>query len=120
MEFKFIYDDEISTFVPVLVLGAGTGTDSNGQAHIYKREDGLHIVYYKSDDGTPRRISLLDDGIEFEPGIGGALKTGVVDAINEDNTVDILIEGDVLLENVPYLTSYTPTEGDTIIYGETI
>ena len=69
MEFQFIFDDDISQFVPVLVLGAGTGVDSNAQAHIYKREDGLHIVYYSSEDGAVRRVSLLDSGLEFEPPI---------------------------------------------------
>ncbi|MDD4876384.1 MAG: hypothetical protein PHQ86_04545 [Dehalococcoidales bacterium] len=71
MEFQFIFDDEIETFVPVLVLGSGTGVDSNAQAHIYKREDGLHIVYYHSENGTPRRMSLLDTGIEFDPPVVG-------------------------------------------------
>lgn len=71
MEFQFIFDDDIEQFVPVLVLGSGTGVDSNAQAHIYKREDGLHIVYYHSEDGTPRRMSLIDEGIVFEPPITG-------------------------------------------------
>lgn len=89
MEMAFVYDEDLGSYVPIMILGAGTepGVSSNGQAHLYKREDGLHIIYYKSDDGAVRRISLLDDGLEFEPeleGGGGGHSTSLSITVTAD------------------------------------
>lgn len=119
-DFRQIIMNNDGIFVdPQISLGEGTGTDDNGKGFIKNDEDGVSINYNSSVDGALRQVLLNDDGIEFTPTISGVLKTGTINAVNVDDTVDILVGG-VVIENVPYLSSYTPTEGDDIIYGETI
>lgn len=52
--------------IPMIELGAGTGTDSNAKGFIYKGLSGLYLDYY-STSGELRRILLSDDGIVLTP-----------------------------------------------------
>jgi hypothetical protein len=54
-------------YMPVIELGAGTGTDDYGKGFIYKGPTGLYIDYYGSTDGSIRRIILGDDGVFITP-----------------------------------------------------
>ncbi len=63
--------------VPVLALGAGTGSGENGKAYIYKDTSGLRIKYYT--EGSGAAVSLeLDNGGNVKKSLGGA--SGAVQA----------------------------------------
>jgi hypothetical protein len=67
MQMEF-YDDG-GTYVPRITIGAGTGSGDNAKAFIYKKSagNGLFVEYYKSDDGTVRKMLMDDTGISFDP-----------------------------------------------------
>lgn len=56
---------ETSYYIPVVEMGAGTGTGNNGKGYIYKGTDGLYIQYVHSTAGTIFTIKITDDGIDF-------------------------------------------------------
>lgn len=62
---QYAFDNTTGTYVPTIILGAGSGTANYGKAFIYKDTNGLYIDYYKSTDGTKYTISITDDGIDF-------------------------------------------------------
>ena len=52
--------------IPMIELGAGTGTNNNAKGFIYKGISGLYLDYY-STNGDLRRVLLSDDGIVLTP-----------------------------------------------------
>jgi hypothetical protein len=62
---QYAFDNTTGTYVPTIILGAGSGTANYGKAFIYKDTNGLYIDYYKSTDGTKYTIKITDDGIDF-------------------------------------------------------
>ena len=56
---------ETSYYIPVVEMGAGTGTGNNGKGYIYKGADGLYIQYVHSTTGAIFTIKITDDGIDF-------------------------------------------------------
>ncbi len=52
--------------IPMIELGAGTGTNNNAKGFIYKGRSGLYLDYY-STGGDLRRVLLSDDGIVLTP-----------------------------------------------------
>lgn len=54
-------------YIPMVELGAGTGSGDNGKGFMYKGTSGLYLDYYSSIDGSLRRIILGDDGIVLTP-----------------------------------------------------
>ena len=63
--------------------------------------------------------ALPSYGGPVSPGLGTAEAhlIATVLTVNGDGTVDLQIDGEVLY-SVPYLTGYTPTVGDTVLYGK--
>jgi len=58
-----------STKIPVITLGAGTGTDKNGKTEIAKLIDGFRITYYDGVTGDESYFIMNDDGNIISPGI---------------------------------------------------
>ena len=52
--------------IPMIELGAGTGTNNNAKGFIYKGLSGLYLDYY-STNGDLRRVLLSDEGIVLTP-----------------------------------------------------
>jgi hypothetical protein len=67
MRLGFQIEPESGNYIPMIELGAGTGTDNNGKGYIYKGTSGLYIDYYSATDGSLRRILLNDDGVVLTP-----------------------------------------------------
>lgn len=79
----------VKTVMPVLVLGAGTGTGENGKALIYKDSGGLRIKYYTEGSGLP--ISLeLDNSGNLKKSIGSV--SGAIQAALSFNNITVLPE----------------------------
>jgi hypothetical protein len=49
-------------YIPTTWYGAGSGVNNNGKAHIYKDQEGFHIIYYNSITGEPTEIKFTDNG----------------------------------------------------------
>jgi hypothetical protein len=49
-------------YIPTTWYGAGSGVNNNGKAHIYKDQEGFHIIYYNSITGLPTEIKFTDSG----------------------------------------------------------
>lgn len=59
------FELEGTSYVPKLVMGAGTGVGDNGKAKIYKSETGFYIDYYSSTSGEKYTFQITDTGIDF-------------------------------------------------------
>lgn len=58
--------DGTSSVMPVVTLGAGTGSGDSGKAFLYKATDGLYMDYHAA-DGKTKRAALTDAGVFISP-----------------------------------------------------
>ena len=58
--------DGTTTVMPVLTLGAGTGSGDSGKAFLYKATDGLYMDYHAA-DGKTKRAAFTDAGVFISP-----------------------------------------------------
>lgn len=59
------FELEGTSYVPKLIMGAGTGVGDNSKAKIYKSETGFYIDYYNSTSGEKYTFQITDTGIDF-------------------------------------------------------
>ena len=59
--------DGTSSVMPVLTLGAGTGSGDSGKSFIYKAADGLYLDYHSQTDGKTKRAAFTDAGVFISP-----------------------------------------------------
>lgn len=59
--------DGTSSVMPVLTLGAGTGSGDSGKSFIYKAADGLYLDYHSQTDGKVKRAAFTDAGVFISP-----------------------------------------------------
>ena len=59
--------DGTSSVMPVLTLGAGTGSGDSGKSFIYKAADGLYLDYHSQTDGKIKRAAFTDAGVFISP-----------------------------------------------------
>lgn len=75
-------------------------------------------------DGLTRRLVRELDALKERVNQSGSWWVGTVTATHTSpNSVDVRVfesgaEGSVILEEVPYLESYTPTVGDVVVMQE--
>jgi hypothetical protein len=88
--------------MPVLILGAGTGSGENGKAMIYKDSSGLRLKYSTEDSGLPVSLELDNSG-NIKKRIGQV--SGVLQAALSFSNITVYPEGwsaDETYETFPF------------------
>lgn len=94
----FSFDSVSGTYIPRIVLGAGTGTGDNGKGIIYKDTNDLHVGYRHSTSGDAIELIANNDGLRKSGGEGSVQLRNVAILAKGATIPDTVQDGDLVIQ----------------------